>query len=135
MMFRENTNKKIWEHLVDQTLLEDDILPIVYYKPFKFSRFFLQHHFPEMDISEFVDKFYYAERYFNQVQFDELGSKNSDFLEIKSFLNQKILVYPIFFMTLHNLMNMHYVFWDQKICIQYHLTEYNMPFTKQPNEL
>lgn len=41
MMFRENTNKKIWEHIVDQTLEEDDILPITYYKPFKFSRFFL----------------------------------------------------------------------------------------------
>lgn len=41
MMFRDNTNRKIWEHMVDSTLHQDDILPITYYKPYKFSRFFL----------------------------------------------------------------------------------------------
>jgi hypothetical protein len=41
MMFRDNTNRKIWQHIVDSTLHQDDILPITYYKPFKFSRFFL----------------------------------------------------------------------------------------------
>ena len=55
-------------------------------------------------------------------------------MEIKAYLNQKILVYPIFFMTLHNLLNMHFVFDDQKICIQYHLKDWGMPFTKQPSE-
>ena len=65
MMFRENTSEKIWAHLIESTLQEDDILPLTYYKPFKYSRFFLQHHFPKWDIDEYVDKFYYAERYFN----------------------------------------------------------------------
>ena len=134
MMFRDNTNRKIWEHMVDSTLHQDDILPMTYYKSFKFSRFFLQHHFPEWDITEYVDKFYYAERYFNQVQFDDFALKERDYMEIKGFLNQKILVYPIYFMTLRNLFNMHFVFNDQKICIQYHLREWCMPFSKQPSE-
>jgi len=67
MLFRQNTNKKIWEAIIDQTLEYDDILPINCYKPYKFSKFFLAHHFPEWDISEFLDRFYYSERYFNQV--------------------------------------------------------------------
>lgn len=50
-------------------------------------------------------------------------------------MNQKILVYPVYFMTLHNLMNMNYVFWDQKICIQYHIMDQCLPFTKQPSEM
>jgi len=54
---------------------------------------------------------------------------------MKSFLNQKCLVYPIAFMTLENLFNLHYVFYDQKIAIQYHLTKMCPPFTKQPSEM
>ena len=65
MMFRENANQKVWEHIVNSTLEQDDTLPIVYYKPFKFSRSFLTAHFPDWDINEYIDRFYYAEQYFN----------------------------------------------------------------------
>lgn len=41
MMFRENTSEKVWAHIIESTLQEDDILPLTYYKPFKYSRFFL----------------------------------------------------------------------------------------------
>ena len=56
------------------------------------------------------------------------------YFEMKCFLNQKCLVYPINFMTLHNLFNLHYVFYDQKIAIQYHLESICRPFSKQPSE-
>ena len=65
MMFTDNTSEQVWRHLIDSTLHHDDVLPITYYKPFKFSRFFLMHKLPQIDIEEYVDKFYYAERYFN----------------------------------------------------------------------
>ena len=93
----------------------------MYYKPFKFSKFYLKHHFPNMDIDEYVDKFYYAERYYNQTQLDYLYHENNKYGEIKAFLNQKCLVYPTVFMTLHNLFNLHYVFFDEKIAINYHV--------------
>jgi len=112
MMFRDNTDQKTWEHIIESTLSHDDVLPITYYKPFKYSRFFLMHKLPQLDIEEYVDKFYYAERYFNQVQFDDMGVQDIKYFQMKSFLNQKCLVYPINFMTLHNLFNLHYVFYD-----------------------
>jgi len=65
MMFRDDKNDKIWAHLVESTLFQDDILPLSFYKPFKYARFFMQGNFPEWDISEFVDRFWYAEQYFN----------------------------------------------------------------------
>jgi len=55
-------------------------------------------------------------------------------MEMKAFLNQKCFVYPIVFMTLHNMFNLHYVFWDQKIAINYHLKHLCPPQTKQPSE-
>jgi hypothetical protein len=73
MMFRDNIDQKTWEHIIECTLQQDDVLPITYYKPFKYSRFFLMHKLPQLNIAEYVDKFFYAERYFNQVQFDDMG--------------------------------------------------------------
>jgi len=112
MMFRGNTNKKIWANIIESTLFQDDTLPIVYYKPFKFSKTFLKAHFPEWDIGEYIDRFYYAEQYFNQVQLDDYLTSDRKYFEMKCFLNQKCLVYPIVFMTLENLYNLHYVFHD-----------------------
>jgi len=73
LMFRDNTDEKVWSHVIESTLFQDDVLPITYYKPFKFSRFYLMHKLPQLNIEDYVDRFYYAERYFNQVQFDDQG--------------------------------------------------------------
>ena len=66
MMFRTNTNEKIWKSIIDATLDQDDILPMNCYKPYKFSKFYLEHHFPEWNLEDYVDRFFYSERYFNQ---------------------------------------------------------------------
>lgn len=67
MMFRENPNKKIWESLIKATADNKDILPLIYYRPFKASEYFIKHHFPELDIRDYIDKFWYSEKYFNAV--------------------------------------------------------------------
>lgn len=41
MMFRTNTNSKIWKNIIEATLNQDDILPMNCYKPFKYSKFYL----------------------------------------------------------------------------------------------
>lgn len=135
MLFQENSNETIWRAIVDHTVENDDTLPLTYYKPFKFSRFFLEAKFPEWDLADYVDRFWYAERYFNQVQLDDLATSDHSYQELKAFLNQKCLVYPIVFMTQHNLFNLHYVFYEQKIAINYHLDKMCPPFTKRPSEL
>ena len=66
LMFRDNTDEATWSKVIDATLDNDEVLPLVHYKAFKFSKFYLKHHFPNMDLVEYIDKFYYAERYLNQ---------------------------------------------------------------------
>ena len=67
MMFTENKNETIWKAILESTLSQEDVLPIIYYKPYKFSAYFLREHFPNWNLDEFTDKFYYAERYWNQI--------------------------------------------------------------------
>jgi hypothetical protein len=40
-----------------------------------------------MDLWQYFDKFYYAERYFNQIQLDDLATQNPKYLDMKAFLN------------------------------------------------
>jgi hypothetical protein len=46
MLFRENANEKIWKQLVQNTVNQKEVLPLIYYKPFKASMLFVKHHFP-----------------------------------------------------------------------------------------
>ena len=57
------------------------------------------------------------------------------YVEMKGFLNQKCLVYPTVLMTLHNLVNIHFAFNDEKIAINYYIKDHCKPFSHQPNEL
>jgi len=50
LLFRENANKKIWTSIIESVVNNEDWLPIIYYRPFKASILFLQHHFPELDL-------------------------------------------------------------------------------------
>ena len=71
LLFREVTNENIWRQIVDNTISQEDILPVTYYKPFKASKFFLRHHFPEMELEDYIDKFYNAEKYFNVIKLED----------------------------------------------------------------
>jgi hypothetical protein len=46
MLFRENANEETWKKLVQSTINQTDILPIIYYRPFKASRIFIESKFP-----------------------------------------------------------------------------------------
>lgn len=108
---------------------------MIYYKPFKCAKFFLQHHFPEMDLSEFTDKFFYAEKYFNVVKFDDLFESDPAYLNFKAFLNGHVNVYPTVFSSMHNLFTLHYMFYDHKIAINFHLEKFLKPFDQRPSEM
>ena len=73
------------------------------------------------NMQDFEDKQWHAERYFNVHKLEGYIEKDNDYYNFKSFLNAKCFVYPISFMTMHNLFMMHYVFNDQKIAINFHL--------------
>lgn len=99
---------------------------------------FVQHHFSKWDnrdingslISDYTDKFFYAEKYFNVVKFDDLYEKEGAYKDFRSFLTGHCNVYPTPFMTMHNLFTLHYVFYNFKIGIQFHLDKFGKPDKK-----
>jgi len=83
-------------------------------------------------MQDFEDKHWHSERYFNAYKLEEYIEKNTEYYNFKSFLNVKCFVYPISFMTVHNLFLLHYVFNEQKIAINFHLQKL-MP-TERPDK-
>jgi hypothetical protein len=63
-----------------------------------------------MNLEDYIDKFWYAERYFNVFKLEEISWRNVDYTDFKAFLNIRCFVYPITFMSLHNLFTLHYAF-------------------------
>ena len=74
-----------------------------------------------MDIDRYVDLFWYAEGYYNQVD-KSLNPYNEDeYKNFKIYLCTKVFVFPTVLVSYHNLFNLHFVFPKQKMAIQYHL--------------
>ena len=45
MLFRESGNRALWQKLVDATASNQDILPLIYYRPFKAAKFYIEGRF------------------------------------------------------------------------------------------
>ena len=100
------------------------------------SKYYLEHHFPEHDqMIPYVDKFWHSERYFNAVQLEDYLEGDSAYWEFKMFLTTKIFVYPISFLTQHNLFLIHFAFNDYKLGINFHLNKFMNPQKPEPNEM
>ena len=87
MLFTENMNEEIWKKIVDCTVQNPDILPLRYYKPFKASKIILQAKLPKIDLTDYIDKFWYAERYFSVIKFEDLLYSDKKYFNFKAFLN------------------------------------------------
>lgn len=135
LLFRENTNEAIWRKIVDNTVGQNDVLPLIYYRPFKASKLWLRQHFPEWDLDDYVDKFYNAETYFNVTKYDDLFESDLKYMKFKAFLTGHCFVYPAIFCTVENLFNLHYVWFDHKIAINYHLTKLTKSSDGLPSEM
>ena len=53
LLFRENAKPELWKNVIEATLNNDEILPIIYVRPFKCAKLFMEHHFPKWDLTEF----------------------------------------------------------------------------------
>ena len=135
MLFREVKDRALWEKIVANTISQKETLPLIYYKPFKASKLFLRGVFPDWNIEDYVDKFYNAEKYFNVTKFDDNFESDIKYTEFKAFLTGHCLVYPAVFSTIENLFNLHYVFFDHKIAINYHLSKYTKSADGKPSEM
>jgi hypothetical protein len=77
-----------------------------------------------MELRDFVDKHWHAERYYNVHKLEEGIERDKAYYNFKSFLNARCFVYPVSFVTVHNLFLMHFVFAGLKIAINFHLEKY-----------
>ena len=135
LLFRESKNEVVWRKIVDNTVAQEDILPLIYYRPFKASKLWLRQHFPEWDLEDYVDKFYNAERYFNVTKLDDLYESDIKYTEFRAFLQAHCHVYPNPFCGIDNLFTLHYVFWEQQIAINFHLNKLPRSSDSQPSEM
>lgn len=135
LLFRECADEGIWRKIVDNTVNQKDVLPIIYYRPFKASKLFLKQKFPDWNLEDYVDKFYNAERFFNVTKMDDLFESNPKYTAFKAFLTGHCFVYPNVFCTIENLFNLHYVFFDHKIAINYHLESLTKSSDHMPSEM
>lgn len=80
LLFRDNGDRKLWNRIIKTTIDNPDILPIIYYRPFKASYVYLKNRYPDIekeeDFEDYLHKFWYAERYFNALRLEEY--MNSD---------------------------------------------------------
>lgn len=67
LMINNNKDEKLWSKLVQNTVENNGYISVRQYTPFKLSKFYIKHHFPNMDIRDYTDKFFYPERYYNAV--------------------------------------------------------------------
>lgn len=135
LLFRESKNEAIWRKLVDNTVAKQEVLPLIYYKPFKASKFWLRQHFPAWDLRDYVDKFFYAEKYFDVTKFDDFYESDLKYSKFKAFLTAHCHVYPAPFCTIENLFTLHYVFFDHKLAINFHLNKFTKSSDSKPSEM
>ena len=135
LLFRESTNEIIWRKIVDNTLNQTAVLPLIYYRPFKMSKLWLRQKFPDWDLHEYVDKFYNAERYYDVTKLEQNFFEDGEYLDFKAFLNGHCHVYPSVFCSIENLFTLHYVFFDHKIAINFHLDRFTKSSDSKPSEM
>ena len=68
------------------------------------------------------------------VKFDDWYEIEPEYKDFRAFLTGHCNVYPIPMMSVHNLFQLHYVFYEQKIGINLHLSKFSKP-DKKPSEM
>lgn len=99
LLFTESTNKNLWQKIINATISNPDILPIIYYKPFKAAKYYLEGLYKkkEVEMGDYQDKLWHAERLFFVNKLEENIEKDNAYYEFKGFLNARCFVYPVSF--------------------------------------
>jgi hypothetical protein len=114
LLFKENGDLNLWKRIIQTTNYIEDVLPLVYYRPFKAAAVYLKGRFPELKKDEAFDdfnhKFWYAERYFTPLKQEHYAYEDPAYYQFKGFLNARCFLYPVTFQALQGLFMVHYVF-------------------------
>lgn len=108
---------------------------MIYCRPFRLALHYMQLKHPSWDLSDFQDKLFYSEKYFNMMLLDQNYEREKAYIDFKVFLNGHCLVFPTQFITYHNMVQLHFVFEQYKIAINFHLNKFTRPFDCQPSQM
>lgn len=53
MLFRDISSPDLWRSVIETTLNNDAVLPLIYYRPFKAAKVYMQQKFKDWDLTEF----------------------------------------------------------------------------------
>lgn len=120
LMFVDNKDEALWKKMIDNTLQQDKPIPLTHYTPFKMSRYYIQHHFPEWDIRDYYDKFFYPERFYNTQPREQYFMRDKKMIDFLQFLVGHFSLVALPFISFHNLFILRYCFMEQKIAINYY---------------
>ena len=135
LLFRDIKDQAIWQQIVDNTVAQEAVLPLTCLRPFKISEQYLSAVLPDMDLSDYRDRFWHAGRYYDQLKREDELLREREYMNFKAFLTGHCLVYPELFVTQKGLFTLHYVFSEYKIAINYHLVKFTKPEDSMPSEM
>ncbi len=119
LMYTDNTDEEIWVQMIEQTLSNKRKLPVPAYTAFKMSRYYIQHHFPHLDIQDFYDNFFHPERFYNTDSQENHYEVMGNYKNFTRYLTSKFYLFPVHFVPFHNLFVLRACFPAQKIAIQF----------------
>ena len=127
LMFTDNTDEEIWIKMVQQTLDNKNKIPVPNYTAFKMSRYYMQHHFPSLDIRDYYDKFFYPERFFNTQSQEDKMEMLPSFKQFTKYLVNRFFIYPVSFVPFHNCFILRSCFMDQKVAVNFYQMDELIP--------
>jgi len=133
LLMREIKDEQFWKDFVNRTLAIPDVLPLIYYFPFKLCWQYLEGFKPEWDASVFMEKLWWAERLKVAVVLEEEFYKHeeyADFLKVISSLKLD----PAISYTWQNTCQVHFAFPEMKVGIMVYLDKDLVPETMRVNE-
>lgn len=117
LLFTDNKDEEIWTKVIQNTLQNNGYIPVTHYLPFKMSRYYLAHHFPELDIRDYYDKFFYPERYYNARRSEFVFIEDTYQLDFIKYLFNRHFVFSSPFQAFHNCFILRHCFPAQKIAV------------------
>ena len=77
LMFQDIKDQDLWQNVINVVIDQEETLSMNIYRPFKYSKFYIAHHCPDLDLGPYIDKFWHAERRFDGSK-DELAMSNNN---------------------------------------------------------
>eukprot|EP00826_Nyctotherus_ovalis_P055165 TRINITY_DN7310_c0_g1_i7.p1 TRINITY_DN7310_c0_g1~~TRINITY_DN7310_c0_g1_i7.p1 ORF type:complete len:755 (+),score=208.02 TRINITY_DN7310_c0_g1_i7:73-2337(+) len=133
LLMREVSDEQFWKDFVNRVLAIPEVLPLIYYYPFKLCWQYLEGFKPEWDVSMLGQKLWWGERLKVAVVLEEDLFKHEEYSNfIRTFSSLRLD--PAMFYTYQNTFQVHLAFPEMKVGIMIHLDKDMVPETMRVNQ-